>query len=202
MDIAQKLIDAVVKADSPQKLIEAVKALANAQLETGISTLITVLGYNNPGAALLAAEGLIAMGDKVVTPLLTQIDGYNYGARAYAIRTLAAIAHPSALEQLLKAAAFDFAPSVRRAAAKGLGNLRWQELPPEQISEAQAKAITTLLQICQDDDWSIRYAAIVGLDLLTKKGEFPQIMSKFKDMVENETDVAVIARIKLAISIS
>jgi len=38
---------------------------------------------------------------------------YNYGARAYSIRALAAIADPCALDVLVTAAATDFAPSVR-----------------------------------------------------------------------------------------
>jgi phycocyanobilin lyase beta subunit len=153
------LIRAVEQADTPPQLLAAVKTLAKAQTEAGIPTLIAVLGYNNPTAANIAVEGLIQMGGAAVQPLIDLLDEYNYGARAYSIRALAAIADPRALAVLLAAAADDFAPSVRRAAAKGLGGLHWQQLDEAEQSEAQASAVQTLSAIAQDPDWSIRYAA-------------------------------------------
>jgi phycocyanobilin lyase subunit beta len=196
----QTLIQAVEQADSPVSLIAAVRALASAREEAGIPTLIAVLGYNNPGAALAAVDGLVQMGEAAVIPLLELLDEYNYGARAYAIRALAAIADPRALDVLLKAAATDFAPSVRRAAAKGLGNIRWHLLPNEQILPAQTKTLETLTQITADADWSIRYAAIVGLQSLAHKTSEirPQILAQFEQISATETDQAVKARIQLA----
>jgi len=88
-----------------------------------------------------AVEGLIHMGSSAVQ-LMEQLDEYNYGARAYSIRALAAIADPCALDVLVTAAT-DFAPSVRRAAAKGLGTLHWSLLDADQRSSAQAKAQET-----------------------------------------------------------
>ncbi len=195
----QSLIQAVEQADTPARLIAAVRALADAHLEAGIPILITALGYNNPGAASLAVEGLIQMGGSAVPPLLEKLDGYNYGARAYAIRALAAIADPRALDILNTAALNDFAPSVRRAAAKGLGNLHWHKLSPEQIPFAQEKAFYTLRQVCQDSEWSIRYAAIVGLQLLAAQpGLKPHIQTHLQQMLPSESDRAVRARVQLA----
>lgn len=162
----QQLITAIEEATSPAELIGAVRSLAAARLEMGIPTLIQVLGYNNPGAAAVAVGGLVQLGDVAVEPLLEQLDGYNYGARAYAIRALAAIADPRALAVLLDAAATDFAPSVRRAATKGLGLLRWERLSADQQSLAQVQALQVLLSVSKDADWAIRYAAVVGLQAL------------------------------------
>lgn len=194
----QELIQAVELADSPRRLVEAVEALASARLAEGIPTLIAALGYNNPGAAVAAVQGLIQIGEAAVIPLLEQLDEYNYGARAYAIRALAAIGDPRALEVLLTAAATDFAPSVRRAATKGLGTLGWNELQSQQISEAQAKVLETLKQVSQDSDWSIRYAAVVGLQALAVSGNLLPIVAQLEQIAQTETEPAVIARVQLA----
>lgn len=197
----QELINAVDCAN-PTSLVAAVRALAAAQVEEGISTLIAVLGYNNPTAAVAAVEGLIELGELAVQPLIEQLDEYNYGARAYAIRALAAIADPRALDVLVTAAATDFAPSVRRAAAKGLGTLHWHQVV-EEPSLAQQKAMQTLLSISQDPDWSIRYAAVVGLQgLLELPHLHEQIQSQLQQMIEIDADLAVRARIELAINAS
>jgi phycocyanobilin lyase beta subunit len=81
-----ELIQAVAAADSAGALIEAVRSLAAARSSAAITTLITVLGFNNPGAAVAAVDGLV------------------YGARAWAIRALAMIGDPRALEVLLDTA--------------------------------------------------------------------------------------------------
>ncbi len=189
-DSAQKeLIRAVEQADSPERLVTAVQNLAAAIDETGISTLIAVLGYNNPIAAVTAVEGLVHLGKAAVQPLM-ELDEYNYGARAYAVRALAAIADPRALDLLITVAATDFAPSVRRAAAKGLGNLHWSELGALR-SSAQVKAIETLLLISQDSDWSIRYAAVVGLQALATTPELQeQIQQQLERIAQIDPDPA------------
>lgn len=193
------LIRAVEQADTPPRLLAAVKTLAKAQTEAGISTLIAVLGYNNPIAANIALDGLIEMGAAAVQPLIDQIDEYNYGARAYSMRALAAIAHPGALEVLLAAAADDFAPSVRRAAAKGLGGLHWQQLDEIDRAAAQAKALQTLSAIAQDADWSIRYAAVVGLQGLAAVPNLQTaIATQLQQLAQADADAAVRARANLA----
>lgn len=193
-----ELIRTVEQANSPAQLVAAVKALAAARSEQGISTLIAVLGYNNPTAAVVAVEGLIALGRSAVQSLIQQLDEYNYGARAYAMRALAAIADPSALDVLVTAALEDFAPSVRRAAAKGLGSISWNQLSEERC-QAQGKALQTLLTISEDSDWSIRYAAVVGLQTLAATTNLTeQIQNRLKQMSETETDLSVRARVQLA----
>ncbi|MBF2096980.1 MAG: HEAT repeat domain-containing protein [Gloeomargaritaceae cyanobacterium C42_A2020_066] len=154
------LITAVTEATSPAALVEAVTALAQVSDRAAIPALITVLGYNNPGAAQIAVQRLIAWGRPAVPELLARLDDYNYGARAYGIRVLAAIGDGAALDVLLQAALRDFAPSVRRAALRGLGNLDW----PAGRLERQSEVLAALEQGLMDGDWSIRYASVVALE--------------------------------------
>ncbi len=194
-----QLIQAVEQASEPAQLVAAVQALVAAKDKSAISTLIAVLGYNNPTAAIIAIAGLIELGTDSVQPLMEQLDEYNYGARAYSIRALAAIADPRALELFLESAATDFAPSVRRSAAKGLGTLHWQKLPPEQVYPAWQKAMQTLLSISSDGDWSIRYAAVVGLQALANIPELAApIQSHFDLQIQTESDGEVRSRINWA----
>ncbi len=198
---ALELIRAVEVANSPAKLLSAVAKLSSARLEAGIPTLIQVLGYNNPGAAIAAVEGLVQLGEVAVQPLLEQIDGYNYGARSWAVRALAEIGDPRGLEILLTAATEDFSFSVRRGAAKGLGNLRWSQLPGEQIHSAQTQVLKALRLICQDPEWVVRYAAVVGLAGLAAAQPqlLPEILTQFQQMDKTEANLAVRARIWMAI---
>lgn len=192
----QNLIDAVEKASSPAQLVAAVQALVATKDPGAISTLITVLGYNNPAAAVIAVAGLVDFGAAAVQPLMEQLDEYNYGARAYSIRALAAIADPRALDVLVAAAANDFAPSVRRAAASGLGGLDWENLSQER-SAAQIQALQTLVSILEDQDWSIRYAAVVGLEALARSPDLTAQIRAHLDRIGDD-DVAVRSRLLLA----
>ncbi|AFY67972.1 HEAT repeat domain-containing protein [Geitlerinema sp. PCC 7407] len=198
------LIQAVEQADSPERLVAAVRALVASQDEANIPTLIKVLGYNNPAAAVLAVDGLVAWGQRAIAPTLEQLDDYNYGARAYSFRALSAIADPQALDALLSAAATDFAPSVRRAAAKGLGQLRWSCLSSQERSARQTQTLQVLESLLQDSDWSIRYAAIVGLQGLMMPEAQPsadlreQIQAMFERLLATDGEGAVKARVLLA----
>jgi phycocyanobilin lyase beta subunit len=197
--MTEELIRAVTLAETPGQMVTAVQNLAAAKDPAAMPTLIAVFGYNNPAAAVVAVAALTELGEIAVPQLLEQIDDYNYGARAYSIRTLAAIADPRALDVLITTAATDFAPSVRRAAAKGLGNLNWSKLGFPESQTAINRALDTLLFICQDTDWSIRYAAIVGLQALAKIAEVREtILTRFQEMLANDTQKAVRARIILA----
>lgn len=203
-NLAQTLIRAVEEADSSASLLEAVQNLAKAGLEAAVPTLIAALGYNNPGAAVAAVDGLIQIGQPAVEPLLELLDGYNYGARAWAIRALAGLGDPRALPTLLEAAKNDFALSVRRAAARGLGIVRWQDLPADNIEPSQAQAIACLQAVAQDPEWIVRYAAITGLQELaivvaiSHTDWAMQILGHFDQQVAAEESPAVIARIWLA----
>jgi phycocyanobilin lyase beta subunit len=202
--LAQRLIRAVEEADSSAKLLDAVQQLAAARLEAAIPTLIAALGYNNPGAAVAAVDGLVQIGEASVLPLLQLIDSYNYGARAWAIRALAGIGDPRALNTLLDAAKNDFALSVRRAAARGLGTVRWSELPSEQVQTAQAQAVEALMLVSQDPEWIVRYSAVVGLQALaiavsvTQPDLVLQILAQLARIVETDPELAVRTRVRLA----
>lgn len=162
----RQLITAVNQADSADSLLEAVEDLAAVADITAIPTLVEVLGFNNPGAAVAAVDGLIAIGEPVVPYLLQNLDDYNYGARAWATRVFAGIGDPAALDLLLEAATADFSQSVRRAAAKGLGSILWSKLPASEIASAQQAVLQTLLLATEDGEWVVRYAAIAGLESL------------------------------------
>lgn len=197
--MTEELILAVDQAETPTQMVTAVTNLAATKDPAAIPTLIAVFGYNNPAAAVVAVSALTELGEIAVPQLLDKIDDYNYGARAYSIRTLAAIADPRALDVLITTAATDFAPSVRRAAAKGLGNLNWSKLAVAESKTGINRALETLLSIYEDTDWSIRYAAIVGLQTLGKIAEVrDSILTSFQTMLANEKEKAVIARIQLA----
>lgn len=200
----QALTQAINEADSAARVVEAVEKLTEARLEAAIPTLINILGRNNPGAAVAAVDGLIQMGKPAVKPLLELLDGYNYGARAWALRALSGIGDPQALDTLLDAAENDFALSVRRAAARGLGTLNWDDLPSLEIAPAQRKAVAVLFSVSQDPEWVVRYAAISGLQelaiavVITETDLTRAILVHFDRLVSNDDNLAVIARIWLA----
>lgn len=199
--LAQKLIHAVEAADSSERLLDAVKQLAAAGIEESVPTLIAALGYNNPGAAVAAVDGLIAIGEVAVQPLLELIDNYNYGARAWAIRALAGIGDFRALDTLLEAAKNDFSLSVRRAAARGLGTLRWHQVPPDQVQSVQTQVLEALLLISQDPEWVVRYAAVTSLETLAISGDkspVSRITERFQQMIDTDADLGVRTRVRLA----
>jgi len=191
-----QLIDAVQEADSASKLFLAVSKLAKVRSPLAIPTLIEVLGFNNPGAAVAATEGLIAMGETAVTALLANVDHYNYGARAWAVRVFAGVGDPRALELLLKAASSDFALSVRRAAAKGLGSLHWENLNPQETPQAQQRVLDTLLFTVNDQEWVVRYASVVSLGSLYLAAENQETKTTIKEKLVtiSQEDEEVVVR--------
>ncbi len=206
MSDVQELIKAVNQADSADLLLKTVEDLAEASDQAAIPTLVEVLGFNNPGAAVAAVDGLIKIGEPVVPYLLENLDSYNYGARAWATRVFAGIGDPAALDLLLKATVSDFSQSVRRAAAKGLGSIIWSKLPVDEVVSAQQKVLKTLLLATEDGEWVVRYAAIVGLEALgnTLVDTQPQLLSeittRFQELIDNEPEAVIQARIKYAMN--
>ncbi len=176
----RELIAAVEKADSANGLFLAVKNLATARTPEAIPTLIEVLGFNNPGASVAAVDGLIALGKEAVPYLLTGMDGYNYGARAWATRALAGIGDVRGLSLLVDATLNDFSLSVRRSAARGLGNLNFDDLPEQEKIEAQEQVFQVLTKALKDPEWVVRYAAVVGLEKLGSAS------ATFKDKISQE----------------
>jgi phycocyanobilin lyase subunit beta len=182
----ESLIQAVEAADSATGLVSAMENLAAARSTAAIPNLIAALSYNNPGAAVAAVDGLIQIGEPAVEPILSQLDGRNYTARAWAIRALAGIGDPRGLVTLLGAATADFALSVRRAAAKGLGAMRWHWFPDDLLEIAQEEALEALAFVAQEDEeWVVRYSAIVGLQELSAAiGEYPAWRSQIQEILQ------------------
>ncbi|MEM6446531.1 MAG: HEAT repeat domain-containing protein [Cyanobacteria bacterium P01_D01_bin.123] len=200
------LIAAVQAADSSEQLLDAVRDLADVADETAVPILIEALGYNNPGAAVAAVDGLVVVGKPAVAPLLTLIDNYNYGARAWAVRALAGIADPRALEILLDSATTDFSFSVRRAAARGLGNLRWSDVAADRLLSDQIRAGDALLLATQDGEWVVRYAAVLGLQLLGLATVQPEMNQNIGDRLHEiyrnpDEEIAVRARAQMALQV-
>jgi phycocyanobilin lyase beta subunit len=193
----ETLIIAVEKADSANGLLTAVANLAAAKNEAAIPTLTDVLRYNNPGASVAAVDGLIAIGKAAVPYLLANLDGYNYGARAWATRALAGIGDVRGLDLLLEAAVSDFSFSVRRGAARGLGNIIWSDLEESRVSEAQNAVFTALEQLLQGDtEWVVRYAAIVGLEGLgTAAVAFRRAIRELLGQIR-ETEAEIVVKLR------
>jgi len=166
------LIEAMEQADTATALLAATARLAShlaggdPPAPAAIAALVQVLGFNNPGAAVAAVDGLIACGDAAVAPLLDNLDAHNYGARAWAVRALAGIGDVRGLELLEQALGGDIGPSVRRAAARGLGQLRCDALPAQERREVRERALQALEAAAADDEWVVRYAVVVGLESL------------------------------------
>ena len=70
--LLQSSLQAVDDADSAKSMLHAVEALAELQHEGSIDMLIRVLAYNNPGAAVAAVDGLIAIGTPAASAVLAQ----------------------------------------------------------------------------------------------------------------------------------
>ena len=193
----ETLIIAVEKSDSANQLLTAVENLAAAKSEAAIPTLTDVLRYNNPGASVAAVDGLIAIGKAAVPYLLANLDGYNYGARAWATRALAGIGDVRGLDLLLEAAVSDFSFSVRRGAARGLGNIIWSDLEESRVSEAQKAVFKALEKLLQGDpEWVVRYAAIVGLEGLgiaaaAFRGAIRELLGQI-----GETEAEIVVRLR------
>jgi phycocyanobilin lyase beta subunit len=168
----EALITAVQEAASSEALVRATRQLAAAGHPQAAPLLVEVLGFNNPGAAVAAVDGLIALGEAAVEALL-QLDPENYSARAWAVRALAGIGDVRGLELLIDALGSDVAASVRRAAARGLGSLKLAPLPPAEREAIGERCLAALEAASRDGEWVVRYAVAVGLEGLAPHLEPP-----------------------------
>ena len=197
-----EILKAIEDADSATKLADAIKLLAESNNLESIPHLIRSLGYNNPGAAVAAVDGLISLGEPSVLPLLELLDGYNYSARAWALRALSGIGDPRSLSLLLDTAQNDFALSVRRAAARGLGTIKWTQMNDDEVPAAQAEVLQVLLGICSDPEWVVRYSAIAGVERLLQGLVVGDVRSGAIGLLEKlaveDEDLTVRARAELA----
>ncbi len=160
-------------------------------------------------------DGLVKLGKIAVAPLLEKLDGHNYSARAWAIRAIALLGDPRGLDTLLQALREDFALSVRRAAAKGIGAIHWSEIPASERYNAQSQAFVTLRDGLKDEEWVVRYAVVVGLQLLAvavatdqetshanaQQELLTSIHHELNALIATEPEVAVKARLTLAVEV-
>ena len=160
----QTLMDAVEAAQTADDLTDAVERLAACPHPMAIPCLIEVLGFNNPGAAVAAVDGLVAIGAPAVPAILANLDEYNYGARAWSVRALAGIGDLRGLPLLERALAQDIGPSVRRAAARGMGGLQPHGFTAPQRQALAERILPQLAAACRDEEWIVRYAVAVGLE--------------------------------------
>jgi phycocyanobilin lyase beta subunit len=195
----QPLLKAIEEAANATQLADAVKALAEQAIPETAPDLIRALNYNNPGAAVAAVDGLIEIGEPAVQPLLELLDDYNYGARAWALRALSGIGDPRSLSLLLDTAKNDFALSVRRAAAKGLGSIRWEQMETLEVASAQQSCVVVLLELCDDPEWVVRYAALAALEALGRVGRLKsEIIDRLNQVAQTDVEVGVRSRAILA----
>jgi phycocyanobilin lyase beta subunit len=203
------LIEAVERADSASLLLQTTRALATALASCGgegttapppidaLTCLVRILGYNNPGAAVAAVDGLIASGSAAVSPLLEGLDDHNYGARAWAVRALAGIGDVRGLEVLEQALADDVGPSVRRAAAIGIGSLRLDPLGLAERQTVQHRALAALEQARHDGEWVVRYAVATAMETLAaslpvmddRRGRALTTLGTLADILQEEVPV-------------
>lgn len=204
------LVEAVQRADSALGLLQATQALAAAAHPGGAACLVEVLGFNNPGAAVAAVDGLIAIGEPAVDTILTNIDGYNYGARAWAVRALAGIGDVRGLEVLEDALGNDIGPSVRRAAARGLGQLNFEALAPVQRRATAERCLQALVEGCRDGEWVVRYSVVVGLESLAPalhpdQAEGPAAQQRLHEALiglrRNPTEEAPVVQLRAALAL-
>ena len=153
-------------ADASAQLVALMPQLGREPELQGqaISCCIDLLKANNPAAALQALRGLIGCGAAAVEPLLNSRDELNYGARAWTVRALSAIQDPRGLEVLQRAVANDIGPSVRQAAAYGLGRLQGHD------ENVLRPCMESLELACSDSEWSVRYAAVAALEQRLQQG--------------------------------
>jgi phycocyanobilin lyase beta subunit len=85
------------------------------------------------------------------------------------VRALAGIGDVRGLELLLDALGSDVAASVRRAAAKGLGQLQLGTLPEAEQQATRRRCLDALIAATADGEWVVRYAVAVGLEALVQE---------------------------------
>ena len=163
----QTQLEAIEQATTRQQLASASAQLVAlmpqlssepALLGQAISCCIDLLKANNPAAALHALRGLIDCGAAAVEPLLNSLDERDYGSRAWTVRALSALQDPRGLSVLQRAVANDIGPSVRQAAAYGLGRLQGND------ESLLRQCLNSLELACSDSEWSVRYAGVAALE--------------------------------------
>ncbi len=159
------LINQLESAVTTESIILALQALGASGHPDVLPHLIKAFSYNRPAVSDVALAEVLKFGTTAVSTLLTTIDDYDYGARAYSMRALSQLQDPRAWDCLFKSIQEDFAPGVRRAATKGIGRIA------SQCQVSQQQETVTLLKACLSEaDWGVRYAATCALKDLKDYG--------------------------------
>jgi phycocyanobilin lyase subunit beta len=145
------LTQKVQTAQNEEELRVAIEQLIATRSSEAIPVLIRSLRCTNSAICDLIVEGLVSYGEQAVPVIIQNLDDHDYAARYQEIRALVQLAHPDSFDTFVWGLTEDFAPSVRRASAKGLGVLR------------DPRAIPILLSAVEDSDWAVRYAVVIGL---------------------------------------
>ena len=187
-------VEQLDRAASTAELVEATRAITALQDANAADTRSKVLGYNNPAVASVATAGLISLGRPIVPKLLVSLDARNYGARAWVVKVLASLRDPRGLDMLEHALKADIAPSVRRAATRGLAEL---ELDPCADAEAIRRCCDGLLLAGRDDEWVVRYAAAFGLEQRLNSSNLPDPvrakgLASLRQLASSAEDIKVV----------
>lgn len=206
----QGLITAVQTASTADELLQATEQLAASETlhpdPAALRCLTQILTFNNPGAAVAAVDGLIRLGEPAVSPLLASLDAANYSARAWAVRALAGIGDVRGLEVLENALATDIGPSVRRAAARGLGTLKLENLELGHREQVVDRALVALESGGSDPEWVVRYAVAVGLESLAgqmSRGSSPwrRSCSTLVDLAQPRSEAVTVVRLRAQLAL-
>jgi phycocyanobilin lyase beta subunit len=155
-------------------------------------------------------DGLIAIGIPAVDTILANLDGFNYGARAWTVRALAGIGDVRGLEVLEDALARDIGPSVRRAAARGLGQLNLAPLAASERRAIVERCLQALVDGCRDGEWVVRYAVAVGLEALapalaadgsSTAETLPQLLGALHGLSSNPAEEAPVVQLRARLAL-
>jgi len=144
------MIEQLEQAQTPQQLRVALENIIATRNPDYLPVLIRSLRCTDSAICDLIVAGLVSFGEAAVPVLLEQLDDHDYAARYQGLRALVELAHPSSFATFVRELGH-FAPSVRRAAAKGLGLL------------GDPRAIPVLITTLDDPDWALRYAVVHAL---------------------------------------
>lgn len=195
--------------DSPDSFIDSMQMITvwirerdGQACDSLVPFLVDSLGYNNPLAARLAQDVLVEVyGSRAITTLLQGVAAFNYSVNAYALRALAAIGVARPVFPIaVQCARQGPIPNVRRAAVHCLGSLRYDDdADKEEDGSMREQALALLLELLQDHDWSVRYAAIPSLLLLLGSRPDSRVSEALHAAAESDRDETVRARAALAL---
>jgi len=161
----------IQEAPSREDFLAAIDELIAARTLEALLLLIKALRSTDSAVCDRIVAGIVDFGPMAVQPLITNLDDHDYAARYQSYRALVQLADPSCFETFVWGLREDFAPSVRRIAAKGLAVL--QDL----------RGIPILLSVLKDSDWAVRYAVVLALETFIWA---PEVQAALITMVDDK----------------